>query len=221
MISMTVLLEVRKTHRDDQSERRRNRWNVAPLTRRRSDLPLVLVAVAALNAKLVRFRRSDCVRMGAAMLGGRTAWRTATIVSWLVWGVVMAGASHAQLADDAAALNAEAERLYQAGKYPETTEIVKRMLATRRRRWGATTPTSASCSTTWPGCTGSSVATAKQSRYTRATSRSSRRHLGQRTPVSATSLNGLAELYWAQGRYAEAKDALSPQPCYPTTGEAG
>jgi len=57
------------------------------------------------------------------MVGGRTAWRAATIVSWLVvWGVVMVGATHAQMADDAAALH-EADRLYQAGKYPEVTEI--------------------------------------------------------------------------------------------------
>jgi hypothetical protein len=59
------------------------------------------------------------------MLEGRRGRRLATIaLAGLVCAMVLAEGTHAQTADDATALNAEIMRLFQAGKYPEATEIV-------------------------------------------------------------------------------------------------
>ncbi len=179
------------------------------------------------------------------------ARRLATMVAGLVCGMVLAGITHAQKRDDAAALNAELDRLYQAGKYVEATEIAKRLLAIRekalgpehpdvgtslnnlaelyraqgplrrgrgactsaaspsaRRRWGPSTPTWGSRSTTWPCCTRRRAATPRPSRSTGAASPSPRRRWGPDHPDVGTSLNNLAGLYQAQGRYAEAEPLL-------------
>ena len=74
-----------------------------------------------------------------------------------------------------------------------------------RRRWGPTTPTWPRRSTTWPRCTRPRAATPRPSRSTSAASPSPRRRWGPSTPTSAPSLNNLAALYRAQGRYAEAE----------------
>ena len=74
-----------------------------------------------------------------------------------------------------------------------------------RRRWGPSTPTWAPRSTTWPCCTRPRAATPRPSRSTGAASPSARRRWGPSTPTWRTSLNNLAELYQAQGRYAEAE----------------
>src|SRR5262245_23667615 len=67
------------------------------------------------------------------MLGRRKARRLA---AGLVCAMALAGASHAQQSDDAAVLNAEVARLYQAGKYAEAAEIAKRVLVIREKGLG-------------------------------------------------------------------------------------
>jgi hypothetical protein len=62
------------------------------------------------------------------MTGWRLAPRLALFAATgLACGIVLTGTVHAQ--DDPTALKADLERLYQAGKYPEATEITKRLLA--------------------------------------------------------------------------------------------
>ena len=73
------------------------------------------------------------------MTGGRTAPRLAMVLAaGVLCGIVLAGSAHAQ--DDPAALNAEVERLYQAGKVPEATEIAKRSLAIGEKLLGPDHP---------------------------------------------------------------------------------
>ena len=63
------------------------------------------------------------------LCGSRARCLAAELLAGLVCAMALAGASQAQTADDAAALNAEVMRLYQAGGYLEATEIAKRVLA--------------------------------------------------------------------------------------------
>src|SRR5262245_55416430 len=95
----------------------------------------------------------------------RMARRLAAIVlAWLLCAVAQgAAAQEPKTSDDAAALDAEVERLYQAGKYAEATEIARRLLVIRETA------------------------------------------LGPEHRDVATSLNSLANLYQAQGRYGDAE----------------
>jgi hypothetical protein len=64
------------------------------------------------------------------MGGGGIARRLSAIAArGLACGIMLASAPLAQLRDDPHALNAEAARLYTAGKYAEAIEIAKRSLA--------------------------------------------------------------------------------------------
>ena len=66
-------------------------------------------------------------------------------------------------------------------------------------------PLSSSSSTTWPGLTRTPAATRRPSRSTSALLRSAKQTLGPEHPNVAQSLNNLAGLYQATGRYAQAE----------------
>src|SRR5262245_64844077 len=55
---------------------------------------------------------------------GKQVWRS---VAFLLFAS-LAISAHAQVADDPAVLNAEVLRLHKAGKYPQATEVAKRLL---------------------------------------------------------------------------------------------
>jgi type IV secretory pathway protease TraF len=64
------------------------------------------------------------------MIAGRPLRRTtARIVLVILSVVILTNATTAQQADDLNVLNQQVVGLYQAGKYPEATEIAKRALA--------------------------------------------------------------------------------------------
>src|SRR5262245_7369987 len=58
------------------------------------------------------------------------------VLAGLVLGVALPVASHAQKADETAALKSEVMRLYQAGKYAEATKIAEQLLAIREKALG-------------------------------------------------------------------------------------
>ena len=111
--------------------------------------------------------------------------------------------------DDAAALNADVMRLYQAGKYPEATEIAKRVLAIYEKALGPEHP--------YVGTSLNNLALMYQAqgRYAEAELLLRRglaireKALGPEHPDVGQSLNNLASLYQAQGRYADAEPLLS------------
>ena len=123
----------------------------------------------------------------------------------LVCGMVLAGATDAQKRDDAAALNAELDRLYQAGKYVEATEIAKRLLAMREKALGPEHPEVGTLLNDLgvlyraQGLDAEAEALHKRSLGIR------EKALGPDHPNVGQSLNNLARLYQAQGRYAEAE----------------
>ena len=132
----------------------------------------------------------------------------AVMVPGLVCALVLAGASHAQKTDDAAALNADVMRLYHAGKYPEATEIAKRVLAIYEKALGP--------EHTYVGTSLNNLALMYQAqgRYAEAEPLLQRslaireKALGPEHPDVGQSLNNLASLYQAQGRYADAEPLL-------------
>ena len=137
------------------------------------------------------------------MTGGRIAPRLAmVVVVGLVWGIVLAGTAHAQ--DDPAALNAEVDRLYQAGKYPEATEIAKRSLAINEKSLGPDHPDVSS------SLNDLGLLYHKQGRYAEAEPLFKRslaireKALGPEHIDVGASLNNLARLHREQGRFTEA-----------------
>ena len=92
------------------------------------------------------------------------------------------------------------------GRYADAEPLYKRALAIREKALGPDHPDVAHVAQQ-PGRAVSTpkAATPTPSRSTSARSRSARRRSAPTTPMSATSLNNLAELYQAQGRYAEAE----------------
>jgi tetratricopeptide (TPR) repeat protein len=115
---------------------------------------------------------------------------------------VIAGVAYAQ--EDLAALNAEVERLYRAGKYPEATEIIERMLAIRENALWADHPD------VGQALNNLALLYQDQGRYAEAEPLLKRslgiteKALGPDHPDVGHSLNNLALLYKSQGRYAEA-----------------
>ena len=134
------------------------------------------------------------------------AQRLATMVmAGLMCGMVLAGVTHAQKRDDAAALGAELDRLYQAGKYVEATEIAKRLLAMREKALGPEHPEVGTLLNDLgvlyraQGLDAEAEALHKRSLGIR------EKALGPEHPKVGQSLNNLARLYQAQGRYGEAE----------------
>ena len=152
------------------------------------------------------------------MTGGRTAPRLAMIVvTALVCGMALEGTSHAQTADDAAALHAEAERLYQAGKYPEATEIAQRLLAIREKSLGPDHPL--------VGIPLYLLAELylRQGRYAEAEplfkrALRSEKALGPDHPTVGHPLNNLAVLYQQPGPLRRGRAALQAQPRHQREG---
>ena len=95
--------------------------------------------------------------------------------------------------------------LRHQGRYAEAEPLYKRALAIRRKRSVPIIPTSRSRSTIWLCSTTARSATPRPSRSTSARWRSTRKRSVPSIPTSRLSLNNLAELYRAQGRYAEAE----------------
>ena len=122
----------------------------------------------------------------------------------MVCATVLGGTSHSQKGNDAATLNAEVEDCSRLGKYAEAIETAERLLVTRQKTWGQSTPKSGSRSTTWRGCIESRAATQRPSPCTNAASPFVRRRWVLNTSRGHV-LNNLAVLYQAQGRYAEAE----------------
>ena len=140
------------------------------------------------------------------MLGGGRARRlAAVVVAGLVCAMALVGAAHAQTTDDAAALNAEVVRLYQAGKYAEATEIAKRVLAIREKALGPEHPDVGTVAQQ-PGRAVPGPGPLRRGRAALpAQPRHPREGAGARAPRRRHRLNNLAGLYQAQGRYAEAE----------------
>src|SRR5262245_43527293 len=123
----------------------------------------------------------------------RAAPRFAAIVAGMVCGIVLASsAAHSQESADVAALNAEVLRLHHAGRYPEATEVAKRLLTIYEREFGPKHPYVATSLYTlaelyW-----------RQGRYAEAEPLSKRslaireKALGPEHPDVASSLNNLA-----------------------------
>ena len=92
------------------------------------------------------------------------------------------------------------------GRYAEAEPLYQRALAIREKALGPrASRRRPRASTTWPCSIGPRAATPRPSRSTSAPWRSARRRSAPSIPTSATSLNNLAVLYQAQGRYAEAE----------------
>src|SRR5262245_15282846 len=73
----------------------------------------------------------------AVKMGQRLA---VMLLTALVCGIVLAVPAPSQEGDDPAALSAEAEGLFRAGKYAEAIEIAKRLLAIREKTLGPDHP---------------------------------------------------------------------------------
>ena len=78
-------------------------------------------------------------------------------------------------------------------------------LRSMKRRSGRSTPMWLRASTTWRRSTAPRANTRRPSRSTSAPLQSVKRRSGRSTPMWLTSLNNLALLYYAQGKYAEAE----------------
>src|SRR5262245_5644620 len=148
-------------------------------------------------------RTRRCIRR-PSRLSGR--WRSLSrIPAPSCWAAMVAVPSRTQTADDTAALSAEAEKLYQAGKFVEAIEIAKRVLAIREKALGPEHPEL--------GTSLSDLALLyyAQGRYAEAEPLVRRtivileKALGPEHADVAASLNNLAELYGAMGRYVEAE----------------
>ncbi len=110
--------------------------------------------------------------------------------------------------------------LYQAqGRYAEAEPLYKRALAIREKALGPDHPDVGTLAQQ-PGraVPEPRAATPRPSRSTSARSRSARRRWAPTTPMSAPSLNNLAELYRAQGRYAEAEPLYQARARHPREG---
>ena len=138
------------------------------------------------------------------MAGWRTAPRLAmVVVAGLVCGIVLVATAHAQT--DPAALDAEVEKLYQAGKYSEAIEVTKRSLAIGEKLLGPDHPDVAT------SLNNMGLLYQEQGRYGEAEPLYKRSlaireaALGPDHLSLSTSLSNLGMLYQAVGRYAEAE----------------
>ena len=115
------------------------------------------------------------------------------------------GPAQEQGPDDLDALNHQALRLRQAGKYAEATEIAKQSLALAERKFGP------DHSNVAPSLNNLAFLYQNQGRYDEAEPLYTlslaicEKALGQEHPDTARSLNNLAALYESQGRYAKAE----------------
>ena len=143
------------------------------------------------------------------MMGAFVGRRLATMVlSRLILAMVLAGAAHAQPIDEAAALNAEVVRLYQAGKYAEATEIAKRVLTIREEALGPEHPNVGTALNNLGELYRAQGRLAEVEPLYRRSLAIYEKALGPEHPKVGTSLNNLAGLYRAQGRYAEAEPLI-------------
>ena len=138
-------------------------------------------------------------------MGGARMVLRALAVAGLVCGIALADLAHAQEGDEAAALNAEAVRLYQAGKHLEAEPLLKRSLALREKALG---PQHHDVGLSLNNL---AVLYRAQGRYAEAEPLFKRslaifeKELGPGDPVVATAVNGLAGMYHEWGRYPEAE----------------
>jgi tetratricopeptide (TPR) repeat protein/CHAT domain-containing protein len=139
------------------------------------------------------------------MVERRVAPRLAVIVAGLVCGIALAGPVTAQDGGNAATLNAEVSRLYQAGKYGEAIEVAKQLLGMREKALGPD-------HTRVAEVLGSlALLYERQGRnaeaeqlYKRSLTIAEKAHGPDHLGVGAL-LNNLATVYRQQGRYAEAE----------------
>jgi tetratricopeptide (TPR) repeat protein/CHAT domain-containing protein len=126
-------------------------------------------------------------------------------VAAIVCGIAVAELAHAQEADEAAVLNAEAVRLYQVGKHLEAEPLLKRSLALREKALG---PQHHDVGLSLNNL---AVLYRAQGRYAEAELPFKRslaifeKALGPEHPVVATTVNSLAGMYHEWGRYSEAE----------------
>jgi tetratricopeptide (TPR) repeat protein/CHAT domain-containing protein len=140
------------------------------------------------------------------MFGRRGAWRLAAVaVAGLVCAMVLAGRSHAQPADETAALNAELARLYQAGKYAEAIEIAKRVIAIREKALGPDHPQVGSALNNLAALYRDQGRTSEAEPLLKRAIAIIEKALGPDHADVGLSLNNLAGLYYVQGRTAEAE----------------
>ena len=136
---------------------------------------------------------------------GVTRRLAALAVAWVVCGIALAGAAHAQGQDDLARLRAEVSRLHGQGKYGEAAPIAQRYVELARQKHGEEHRAFATA-IVW-------LATVYyyQGRYAEAEPLYRRslaiyeKALGPEHPDVGASLNYLANLYRDQGRYADAE----------------
>ena len=71
------------------------------------------------------------------MVGGGTARRlAATMAAWMMCGIVLTSSANAQRSDSVSELLAEANRLWDQGKYAEGIRLAERaVVLARERRW--------------------------------------------------------------------------------------
>ena len=140
------------------------------------------------------------------MLGARRARQlVAVVAAGLVCAVVLAFVSHAQTADDVAALNAELVRLYQAGRFAEATEIAERVLAIREKALGPEHRDVGSALNNLATLYRDQGRIAEAEPLLKRALAIIEKALGPDHPNVGLSLNNLAGLYYVQGRAAEAE----------------
>jgi CHAT domain-containing protein/tetratricopeptide (TPR) repeat protein len=114
-------------------------------------------------------------------------------------------AAETQRSDDLDTLNKQVVQLYQAGSYPEATDIAKRALALAERQFGPDHPTVGTALNNLAGFYKAQGSYAEAERLYERALAIFEKALGPDNPDVGTALNNLAELYRVQGRYREAE----------------
>jgi CHAT domain-containing protein/tetratricopeptide (TPR) repeat protein len=145
--------------------------------------------VAGRGTKMMPFRRAAAGVCGFVLL------------AFLAFGTANV---QAQQVDDLVALNQQAVKLFQAGKYAEATELAKRVLVEAEKRLGPEHPNVGIAANNLADFLRAQGRTSEaEPFYKRALAIAEK--LGPEQPNVAINLNNLAELYRGEGRYDEAE----------------